>query len=641
MISPAPSVLAWLLAACAPEPPRVPARVEAGDAVFPAVAPGWGLGATTGFYDLPEGVMVRGGLLRGSVLLRNDGRAEYLPLSAGATDLDTMGWFRQLVDGGETAWNHRTRAWGAVPSPRTVVQTLENGQPLPPLSQRRRRGDLEVRHDGGGRLVLSRPGQPDRVTEVRPARPWLGMSHVEFGGDGTVHVVFGQAGLGTWNETSVPVPQSVHTLDLATWTERPGDRFDLPEVDDGDAEAGPWQMLRDLRWSPQGVVGLVGGRVGSLRGGRFEPAPDVPPMLALHRDARDRVWAGWREVWCYEGGSWKRVLDEPLTWGWPFLPLLAGRPDEAGWAYEFDTARVRRLSPTPNAHPGGAHSGPPMIRVAEDGSRSFAQLALDDDAMKILTHQVRRGRGVPAVNAAVLRDGDRLCGERAHPFPFRVLLGDCDDWVGLTTLGAVLAGDAARVQVLSPPVGIPLSLARVGDHVVVGGDEAVAWTVGTEWVRIPVRAPVPSLDAALSWGKVVAWFSQGPLLCRTRGGEPTCWRANLDQAPEPLQALVAWGDHAWLTDGTTLYRADPDGPTAIKEGTFRSLLPSVPRHLLWVTTGDALLAIHPESGALERAWPGVEGSFGGVDAAGNPLLNASDHRLFVDNWWYPVQERRP
>ena len=134
------------------------------------------------------------------------------------------------------------------------------------------------------------------------------------------------------------------------------------------------------------------------------------------------------------------------------------------------------------------------------------------------------GGARPAMNAALLVDGDRQCGDATDPVPFLSVWGDCSRWLGFSEDGRVWVGDTTSRQEVTAPVGEVVAVARRGDVVVVLGADAVAWSslrFGGPWTRVPVRGG-KRVDAWGGEANLEVWVSTEDGVCHTRGGPLVC-----------------------------------------------------------------------------------------------------------------------
>lgn len=263
-----------------------------------------------------------------------------------------------------------------------------------------------------------------------------------------------------------------------------------------------WGNFRPVRTVGGVTWAVVGGRLGMVRGTTFEPRPELGRIVTLGVDRGGRLWAGGDDIWRLTGVKWER--------------MRAARAD-----YDVG-ARVR------------AHSGPPL----------------------------RHGSAVPAINAAMLVDGDVTCGDPSDPDRFLATWGGCERWLGLSAAGRVWAGNADGRVELVPPVGAVSAVSARDGWLFVAGTEGVAWgkwTVqagtlmpDTRWTTV-ASSGAAFVDGWVSWRGVDVWFATSDSVCHTRRGAPVC------AAREHVFGLAAGPYGAWVADNGRLYSLPPGG----------------------------------------------------------------------------------
>lgn len=188
--------------------------------------------------------------------------------------------------------------------------------------------------------------------------------------------------------------------------------------------------------------------------------------------------------------------------------------------------RARVPEAPPSGRTSGAEDSPGFSYDAVTGAVTRDPLESNADAVprqqKALfytaPHPIVRGRGVPALDSALISDGARTCGQPAHPAGFATLFGKCDAWVGLTERGVVLRGGSSSITAppaitMNAPVGEVRALEVAGDRIYVGGTEALAVWDGASWDRIPAPGGVEALSVWRGNGKETIWWA-GTELCR-------------------------------------------------------------------------------------------------------------------------------
>lgn len=216
----------------------------------------------------------------------------------------------------------------------------------------------------------------------------------------------------------------------------------------------------------------------------------------------------------------------------------------------------------------------------------------------------RHGRAVAALNAGVLVDGSRTCGDPASGWPFAEVWGDCDAWIAMESMGRTFEGGAGATRVTAPPVGVALSLWSRDGRVLVGGTSALVWQTPDAFRTIATPVPARFLDVGLGTVDATAWFGDQDQLCQTSGDTPSCLTLPAKLAGD--QPLAAGPDGAWvlLADGRILHYADaePRDDSAVLGGAATALAWDIDRNLLWVVTDAALLALDGE-GIRLGSWP--------------------------------------
>lgn len=554
------------------------------------------------FLDTPLGLLVHG---TPAVLLRGDGGVERHALPGWASEADDLGRIFVEDPHGNTAYDLRTR--------RTDV---DFDAPDPPAGvtrdwpRSRVDGATQAWADGTGQVIVRQDGVVRRGQVSLPA-PKMSATFVEVGG-GRVFVVYApvfRAALGTPKGSLDPdAPYVVVTLSLATLEEEPGARFTRTAA----LPYRPWRNtgVRGAAWAPEGLYTLVDGQVGRLTSGEWTPIPGLDGTMALHTAPDGTVWAGGTRLWRLRGDARDLVLD-----------ALPAEGDPTTFTYDAATGAVARARP-------GELAFVPRYVERYPFLRPFV-----------------RGRGIPAAESAFLADGTRVCGQPAHPAGFVTLFGDCDDWVGLTGLGAVLRGGGAvgaeTVEAMAPPVGEARALDRVGDRLYVGGTEALAVWDGTGWSRVPVTSPVDTLSAWRDTTDETIWWAGADLcrLDRAREAAPRCQPLPTEDGAMPLAVkdLVATRAGALaVTNYASLLVATPEGaaPRAVPPDRWQSLLADPVRGVVWALRAEGhgeLVALAPETGAALWSWP-VPGDawyarLGDDGAGGLTMWEMSDRKV--------------
>jgi hypothetical protein len=228
---------------------------------------------------------------------------------------------------------------------------------------------------------------------------------------------------------------------------------------------------------------------------------------------------------------------------------------------------------------------------------------------------------------AALTLGDPPCGNPGIADPLRVVYGDCQGWIGVTTSGAVYEGNPSTTK-LAPPVGEALSLVARGDQVIVGGREGVArrvWVAGRPgpdaWAAVPrpdALGAVAHVDALATAVRADLWFADPASLCHSDGGPPAC------AAIPDIRSLAAHPQGAWAVDNKGgLWLVSPNaGPKALSgheaappaggtlQAEARALDAFTPRALvydgvrgvLWAAGDAAVVALDPATGAEKGRW---------------------------------------
>lgn len=545
-----------LLHGCAePSGPVLPSAVRLTGVVERPTGDRWLASFGHDMYDTPFGLLVDGGPF--ATLVRTDGRVERHFLKANVRGVDSEGRLDLMDPHGDWIYDLRTGRSAH------ELQPEEEPDGVAQFVRSNTRDGVTAWMGADGEIVVRDVSGIRRATVDLPG-PGMDVRALTVGGDQRLYVAVGHT---DWDMPDAP--QLIVAVALDTLQTEATPRLAT--------RSGPTrrERLESVAWTPHGLLAVVARRVGWVADGRWTLIQELGSISTLHTDPGGTVWAAGTRVWRLGATGWEVVLDA--------LPS-AGEP--APFTYDARTGAMTRVVTTEAA---SLPNVPEQLSAALYAPRA-------------------EGRGVPALDTAVLADGERRCGQPAHPVAFVATFGDCDRWTGLTGLGAVLRGGPTEAESLTAPVGEARALDVHGERVYVGGTEAIAVWDGSAWARWPVSEPVAMIAV---WGQggdeVVWWGSATDRVCRldvARDDAPVCRDADVRYG---IRALAPSRDAVIVvTGGDELRLARVDGPPQELPGrNWEAVLADPARGFVWGvrTHPSEVVALKPGTGEELKSWP--------------------------------------